>query len=259
MNVIKFISLLILNISISSVYFSNKLVKYIHPKYNVYVLTAIIITGLLLILIFAALFKNRKYVFKFDFGVILLFPAFLLIFDKPMLQTSKLVDTKFKGTVNFKQFEESKKSFGVRKKELLSDLQLNQDSETYKKLNIIEIYNLFNLLKSKKEIEKFEMKIETIGQLYRQYGKDSIDLYENEFMIIRLIMICCAADMMPLGIIVENKQKYDYNRYDDWLKIRGKLTFIANPKGKGYIAYIEDDYIEKIEAPDPEWLYPSFP
>lgn len=141
----------------------------------------------------------------------------------------------------------------------------DEESEVYQKKDIGQIYYELKNFKSNKEIAEYSYKVEVIGQIYdqeekpEQYEQDEdniIDLKENEFIIVRFLMICCVADMIPLGLIIENNQKIKTTDYEQWVCVKGKIRFLKDERLGVYYGYIHDDSIEKIEPPEVEYLNP---
>ncbi|RCX18883.1 putative membrane protein [Anaerobacterium chartisolvens] len=98
-------------------------------------------------------------------------------------------------------------------------------------------------------VDKYAGKgIEIKGQVL----KDS-QLKPDEFVVVRLMMSCCTADLQPIGIIC---------RYDDagklasntWIKINGKIVRDSY-EGELY-PLIEVESVENASKPEEEYLYP---
>lgn len=90
--------------------------------------------------------------------------------------------------------------------------------------------------------------IEITGFIY----KDTT-LNDNEFIIGRFVMACCAADLQVVGIKCDSNNQEIYSK-DTWVKIRGKLKtetvkYAVNP-------VIVVEHIEKDPNPKTEYLYP---
>ncbi len=71
--------------------------------------------------------------------------------------------------------------------------------------------------------------------------------------LVRLVMICCAADARPVGVFVETGGLELFWEEMDWLKIRGRVTYPV--VGGRRVAIIEADDIEHTTAPAEIFLF----
>lgn len=76
---------------------------------------------------------------------------------------------------------------------------------------------------------------------------------QNEFVSARLLMVCCAADMQPVGILCRYDKASELET-DSWIKVYGTLKSDMVDGEK--VPVIEVKNIEKIEKPENEFLYP---
>jgi len=74
----------------------------------------------------------------------------------------------------------------------------------------------------------------------------------NRFNLIRMFVVCCAADARPLGIAVEST-KSERPAEMSWLRIRGKATFPV--EGGRPTPVIEAQSIEPAEPPEESFIY----
>ena len=100
------------------------------------------------------------------------------------------------------------------------------------------------------DLDRFNgMSIEVIGFVYN----DSEDFSENEFVPARLMMVCCAADMVPVGLLCRYQNACELET-DSWVKVSG---IIGQTDFNGDIVpYIEAVSVEKSEKPSDEYIYP---
>ncbi len=75
---------------------------------------------------------------------------------------------------------------------------------------------------------------------------------EDRFNLVRVFVLCCAADARPVGIVVETKQPVDFPEMT-WLIVRGKATFPV--EGGRRIPVIVADSIEETDPPASTFLY----
>lgn len=83
--------------------------------------------------------------------------------------------------------------------------------------------------------------------------KNSEILGEKEFAIGRMMMVCCAADMQPAGLIA-NWQEADSLSDDDWVRITGTISKIEYEGSFEPLILVEK--AEKIKRPALEYVYP---
>jgi putative membrane protein len=93
------------------------------------------------------------------------------------------------------------------------------------------------------------MPIEAVGFVYRDENQFKTD----EFVTARLMMVCCAADMQPVGFLC----RYDKTgslKADTWVKVDG--TIDKTEFGGDTIPYIKVDNVQPAEKPDNDYIYP---
>lgn len=76
---------------------------------------------------------------------------------------------------------------------------------------------------------------------------------QDEFIIARLMMVCCAADMQPVGFLSRYNQSSELE-LDSWIKINGIVEY-ESIEGEE-IPIINVENIEKIDKPEFQFLYP---
>lgn len=99
-------------------------------------------------------------------------------------------------------------------------------------------------------IDKFqEVQIEVEGFVFRGNGS----LTDNEFIPARLMMVCCAADMQPVGLLCryDNAAALDN---DSWVKVCGTIGE-AEYEGETIPCIIAQS-VEPVEEPDKSYIYP---
>ncbi len=108
-----------------------------------------------------------------------------------------------------------------------------------------------SLLELIKNAEQFNGKhVATEGMVYRGGQSD-----RNRFRLFRFVVVCCAADALPLVIFVNSKiaEKFDN---DDWVRVEGIFSF-ETVKGR-QVSSIAADSVRPIPAPPPEKRYLFF-
>jgi uncharacterized repeat protein (TIGR03943 family) len=108
-------------------------------------------------------------------------------------------------------------------------------------------------------------KVELIGQLVpnKANAKAKSTLPAGSFKLLRLVMVCCAADVMPVAMKIQAKLPPMALRDMQWLKVTGRVHYQPRPKedsdgidyGDSPEPVIVADSIKKIEPPKEKYLY----
>ena len=91
-------------------------------------------------------------------------------------------------------------------------------------------------------------RVELIGQFVsgKKGGrKAAASADPNTFHLMRLVMVCCAADMMPAAVKIQSDRKSAQLREMSWLKVTGVVHFRPRAKSVG------DDGIDYGDYPEP--------
>jgi uncharacterized membrane protein YcgQ (UPF0703/DUF1980 family) len=64
-------------------------------------------------------------------------------------------------------------------------------------------------------------------------------------MLLRLVMVCCAADMMPAAVKIEPTKKPAHLHDTSWVKVVGRVHYRPRPKG------VSEDGIDYGDMPEP--------
>lgn len=107
--------------------------------------------------------------------------------------------------------------------------------------------------------------VELIGQLVPIKVKAGAEskVPVGSFELFRLVMVCCAADAMPVAVRIEGKPQAKGLREMQWLKVTGRVYYRPRIKddedqtdyGDIPEPVIVADSIKKIEAPREKYLY----
>lgn len=174
--------------------------------------------------------------------VIFLLPIlFALIIPYKALTSDSLA---FNGDIFLfqKQKEEAGYNFNFRPSRLLEleDGFVVMDDETFGRW-LPELYlNLDSWVNKKIKIE---------GSVW----KNPEVLSENEFAVGRMLMVCCAADMQPAGLIAQWFRANELKE-DDWVRVTGTIS--KTEYEGSFEPLIIVDNIEFIPRPALEYVYP---
>jgi uncharacterized repeat protein (TIGR03943 family) len=96
--------------------------------------------------------------------------------------------------------------------------------------------------------EEFEgERVSVIGQYAPPRGA-----WEGGFHLVRMFVVCCAADARPMGVEVNSPEASEVPRMG-WVRVTGKALF--EEKGGGFEARIEAEAVEPVEAPRERFVY----
>jgi len=105
--------------------------------------------------------------------------------------------------------------------------------------------------------------VELIGQLVPNKTKMKSAVPAGSFKLLRLVIVCCAADAMPVAVKIETKLPPMAIHDMQWLKVTGRVHYQPRAKedsdGIDYGDYPEPvivaDSIKKVEPPKEKYLY----
>lgn len=246
---------------------NSEILMYVHPRIIPFALFGMISMFIIALFLVSSCFYNNKRKFRFKNYVIFLIPFIMILFmqgtnansntSANISSNTNLADI---SNDNFKQNDNTNSNsdsptstFELYSGKTESDAQGTVDKKELEfKNNVIQV-NSKNFVFSLDEIlvnpYKYEGKeIDITGFVY----KDK-DLKQNQFIIGRYMMICCAADMQIAGIICDSNNLGTYDN-DTWVKVRGKIKKDAY---EGQVdPVIEVEHIEIDLNPDTSYVYP---
>jgi uncharacterized repeat protein (TIGR03943 family) len=93
-------------------------------------------------------------------------------------------------------------------------------------------------------------RVVTEGRVYRdpELEKD----HPNEMVVFRFVVVCCAADAIPIQMVVESPKTSAFKN-DDWVRLRGTIQLPSD--GKKVPVFVADQ-IYSVDAPDEPYLSP---
>lgn len=262
--IIKILILLSFSIFYFKIILSNEIKLYVHPRiipFAIFGMTSMFIIALFLL---GCIFNNKKKKIKFKNYIVFLIPLAMIFFMQTTNSSSpanasdintnnNLTDGTTASNTNNNLTSDSSGAFEVYSGKTESDGQGTIDKKELDIENgIIEITSnnfVFSLDEILDNPDKYDGKeIEISGFVYRDNS-----LKENEFIIGRFMMVCCAADMQIAGITCDNNNLQSYDN-DTWVKIKG---IIKKDTREGEVdPVIVLEHIEKDMSPDTSYVYP---
>lgn len=106
---------------------------------------------------------------------------------------------------------------------------------------------MYELSSSYKKYEGYTVVIK--GFVYQDPEVEKI----SDFALVRLSMWCCAADLSPIGFLVDCGGDLNF-KADDWVIVKGTLEASAD----GQSLMLKAASVEAAEKPEEEYVYPYF-
>lgn len=252
-NFIKIIILCGLEILFIKLIVSGEVVNYVHPRIIPFIYFLII--GFLIMIIHMLkefiLKKNFKIRFR-KYEVFILTLIFILFMNFSKINILDVsgknasYNTAKADTSSIKENNSSAKT-----EESINTSYTNENELNVKKLNEVDgviVIERSNFVSSLDEIlnrpDKYDgREISISGFVYRDE-----DIRNDEIILGRYMMICCAADMQIAGIIC--KGNCEKLQDDTWIKVKGKISVDRDEP----IINIEN--VEIDENPDKQYVYP---
>lgn len=246
--------------------FNGSVTMYVHPRIIPYMIFASVVMVVIAFLLLGDLFKSpnkKNSSWCLLFYILPLIMAFALPAKSFDSSTGTLGNVQFSGiesksniTVESAQTsaqtsEQTVSSTESRSEDTTASATINDglqlqndalimtDSNFYECMN--EIYN---------DMDKYEgVKIEVVGFVFNEIDGFS----DNEFVPARLMMVCCAADMVPVGFLCRYDKASELTA-DTWVKVTGTIG-ITQYEGEN-IPYIQAETVEETEIPANKYVYP---
>lgn len=249
---------------------NNEILMYVHPRIIPFALFGMISMIIIALFLLSSCFYNNKRKVRFKNYIIFIIPLIMILFMQgtnvnSAIKTSNAdtnVSTNTSSNTNLAGISNNNTNinsnlpssvFELYNGKTESDGQGTVDKKELDiKNNVIQV-NSKNFVFSLDEIlgnpDKYEgEEIDITGFVYKVK-----DLKQNQFIIGRYMMVCCAADMQIAGIRcnINNLGTYDN---DTWVKVRGK---IKKDVYEGQVdPLIEVEHIEIDLNPDTSYVYP---
>lgn len=162
--------------------------------------------------------------------------------DNPEIKTEYSEEDEYKEDIYIDEYSdaENKNIIESNRNELqLIDETIIMDNDNYVRW-IQEIYD---------NIEKYiGKKIQVSGFVFKDEQFEG-----NEFVSARMMMVCCAADMQPIGFLCRYDKAAEL-KVDTWIRVHG--TIAKGEFNGNVIPVIEADKVENTEKPEFDYVYP---
>ena len=246
---------------------SGQVLKYVHPRNVPFIKFAVIAMVLISLFFIPEVFKPQRVKVSsipLLFFILPLIMAFLLPtqsfnsdyisygdlklqgnsgnVDNPEIKTEYSEEDEYNEDIYIDEYSaaENKNIIESNRNELqLIDETIIMDNDNYVRW-IQEIYD---------NIEKYNgKKIQVSGFVFKEEQFE-----DNEFVSARMMMVCCAADMQPIGFLVRYDNAAELN-VDTWIRVYG--TIAKGEFNGNAIPVIEADKVENTEKPEFDYVYP---
>ncbi len=249
--------------------FTGSVSLYVHPRINPYMIFASAVMIAIAFLLLGDLFKpheKKANSWPLLFFIIPLIMAYALPAQSFNSSTGTVGEIQLSGgertssnnKESSKQSELTNKSAesaaaiaGSENKDIAASKVFEEGLTLQNGVIVMENRNFYNWINEiYTDIDKYVgTPIEVIGFVFN----DNEAFGENEFVPARLMMVCCAADMVPVGFLCryDNASKLET---DSWVKVTGtieKTMFDGET-----IPYIKAKSIETSDKPAEDYVYP---
>ena len=238
---IKFIIFITFNVLLCYLLKTGKINGFINPKMSMYIKITVVAIFILALFQFTKIFTvmTRN---KFRVSYLMFFAVILIGFTTvPGNLNGEITDNKGVTIANSNNDSSARENIN---KDITGDVILFQDHNYYE--NIFKLEGNVQQYIGKKVIIK--------GFVYKEEGFE-----ENEFVVARMMMSCCAADAQVIGLMCRWDNAPQLNR-EQWISVEGTLestTYGSGGANKGdIIPLIVVQKIESIEAPENVYIYP---
>ncbi|ABR36771.1 TIGR03943 family putative permease subunit [Clostridium beijerinckii] len=253
--IIKILILLCFGIFYFKIIKNNEIIMYVHPRIIPFAILGMLAMFAIAIFLITDSRRTKKKNIKLRNYVIFIIPLVMVFFMQSTSANSSIKADDMGG--NFSGLSSTNLTYDNSKpnpsnQKINNAEQGKYDDDLYIKDNVIEV-DINNFLHSFDELtenaNKYDgQEIEITGFVY----KDTT-LNDNEFIVGRFVMACCAADLQVVGIKCDSNSQEIYSK-DTWVKVKGKLKtetvkYAVNP-------VIVVEHIEKDPNPKTEYLYP---
>lgn len=244
-------------------YFSGRIVSYLHPGFHWLTISAgvvLVVMALLVLLIpveredagCAPLLKSSA-ALKITGGVLLVIPLIVTTASSPSQFGATAVlnrgiinsASQLPYIVNVPDEPLPGQAFGADGGDVMDYLTRNADGQI-----VTEAIDLLYAAEEPSMRRDFDgQEVELIGQVMPANTNNAAG---NRFHLIRMFMLCCAADAQPLAILV---QPAEFHQFPDmtWVKVTGKAVFPV--EGGNRIALVENAHVEETTAPAEIFVY----
>ncbi|MCE5219796.1 MAG: TIGR03943 family protein [Clostridium sp.] len=264
--IIKILILLGFSVFYFELIINNEITMYVHPRIVPFIVLGMIAMFIIVLFLIKDIFHNKKKRIKLKNYVIFIIPLIMIFFMQSNSANSEIKVSDINTNSNITSNNTSNKDNNISNNltsanstfDIYSGKTENDGQGTIDKKqldienNVIQV-NTKNFVFSLDEIlgnpDKYDGKeIEITGFVY----KDK-DLKENEFIIGRFMMVCCAADMQIAGMRCEGNNLESYDN-DTWIKVKGKIKKDTYEGSVDPVIVVED--LKKDMSPDTSYVYP---
>lgn len=247
--------------------FTGSVSLYVHPRIIPFMIFAAAVMIIIAFLHFGLLFQQREKKFNswplFLF-IIPLIMAFALPAEPFNSGTKAVREIELSGGVSTaSQAENSSQNLSLQDTPEAEGLNTGTESAAAKENSaegetllkngvlVMDNNNFYNCMSEVYDhLEEYEgTPIEVVGFVF----KDNDKFAKNEFVPSRMMMVCCAADMVPVGFLCRYDKAAKLET-DSWVKVTGTIRQ-TEFDGK-VIPYIEAESVEKAQKPDDDYVYP---
>lgn len=241
-NLVKFIIIVCLSIFYIKFIVAGDILKFMHPRLLPFVKFSIILMIIISLFLLLNLSKNRMLPSNLKNYKLFIIPLLIVLLLEPNndLKNVHLNDTKYSSQNSNEDANALKASINDNN----IDCDATNDCETI----VITDENYLSLLdKIYDDEDKYvNRKIQVKGFIFQDESTE-----QNNFVIARYVMTCCASDMHIIGFLCKDNRAYNIN---SWYEITGVLKKSDSSNSKDSV-YIEVESSKEIDTPENQYIY----
>lgn len=243
---IKIIVMSILSFFMIYAVVSGKLQNYVNPRMNAVVIVTAVILILIVIFTIPDLKSRKHTVFVKDY-MILLLPVFLAcVVPYNVYDAESQVSVDSSISANKVTADTNKKKDDSKKKE--NEKPVNSMIAEGKTWDVSDEEFTQCYLRISGDMSFYEgQKIKMKGQFFK-----TKDFSDSEFVLARMAMVCCAADLQPCGFLCKYKDTGKF-KSEQWLSVTGTIHVEEYKGEKMPVIHVEK--IADAEAAKEKYIY----
>ena len=246
---------------------TGQVLKYVHPRNLPFMKFAIVVMVLISFFLIPEVFKPKR---------IKVSSTPLLFFVLPLIMAFLLPAQSFdSGSISYEDLKIEGNSVNIGNSEIkteysdeseyMEDIYIDEYSDTENK-NIIDTNRNELQLINETIIMDSDNYVRWIQELYENienYNGKEIQVTgfvfkdeqfdDNEFVPARMMMVCCAADMQPIGLLCRYENATEL-KSDIWIRVHG--TIVKGEFKGSVIPVIKAEKVENTEKPEFDYVYP---
>lgn len=244
-------------------YFSGRITSYLHPTFHVYTMLSGVVLCMLAIAFFitgpSKILKpatGRRIIGQIFSTLLLIVPLLAAIVLSPsQFGATAIMNRGFVDNINdlpafsppIEPALPANEGSTDEGNTVASDVYLRKNDKGQIKVETVDLLYAASEPTMREDFEDKE--VEVIGQFLPAHSGNA---QNDRFDVVRMFIVCCAADAQPIGIAVKTSHVVSFPDMT-WVKVTGKATFPIE-SGKR-IPLVVAESVTKISPPEQTFIY----